>query len=100
MARDWFKRRLPARVERATFVLAASVVLALLFWQWRPIPGTLWRVTAQPWAGAIWVIFGLGWFIALSSMWMIDYWEFVRPRQASALTAVDPPPFQQRRPYA
>ena len=43
MARPWFKRRwtriVPGPAERASFVLAASLVLALLFWLWRPLGG-------------------------------------------------------------
>src|SRR5215471_6750789 len=41
MARPWFKRRwtrlVPASAERATFVLCATLLLALPFWQWRPV---------------------------------------------------------------
>lgn len=48
MARARFKRVLtriiPAAVERATFVLASSVTLVLLMWQWRPIRAVLWSV--------------------------------------------------------
>jgi len=45
MARPWFKRRwiriVPEPAERATFVLAANLALALLFWLWRPVKGTV-----------------------------------------------------------
>src|SRR5215475_5289794 len=47
MARPWFKRAwtrvVPAPAERTTYVVAASLVLALLFWLWRPLGGTVWN---------------------------------------------------------
>jgi protein-S-isoprenylcysteine O-methyltransferase Ste14 len=51
MARPSFKRRRPRLVpdaaERATFVLAANLALALLFWLWRPIGGTVWSLNGR-----------------------------------------------------
>jgi protein-S-isoprenylcysteine O-methyltransferase Ste14 len=60
MARPWFKRAwtrvVPAAIERSTYVLASSVVLALMFWLWRPIPGTVWSAHAVWLQAVLWTI--------------------------------------------
>src|SRR5919199_3268069 len=66
MARQWFKRAwtrvVPEPVERSTYVLAASLLLLLLFWQWRPIGGVVWNVENPAARAALYTVYALGWF--------------------------------------
>ena len=78
MARDWFKERwteiVPRHLERSTYVLIASLLLGLIFWQWRPIPDTVWSVTGTG-ASVLWGVFALGWGIVLVTTFLIDHFS-------------------------
>ena len=107
MARSAFKTRLvrvvPAAAERSTYVLATSLTLLLLFWQWRSLPDSLWRVDAQPLAALIWAVYGLGWAVAVASTFMVDHVDFLGLRQAgwhARPVAYEPPSFTERWLYA
>ncbi len=63
---------MPEPAERTSFVLAASLVLALLFWQWRPVGGTVWNLPG-PGAGALWAAYAAGWAVAISSTFLISH---------------------------
>jgi len=41
----WLTRMVPGPAERATFVLSASLTLALLFWAWHPFGGVVWTLS-------------------------------------------------------
>jgi methanethiol S-methyltransferase len=79
MARPGFKARwtriVPGPIERSTYVLAASLVLILLFLLWRPIPDTIWRVENGAVAAILWVLFALGWLTVLISTFLISHFE-------------------------
>lgn len=77
----WLKQRLPASAERSVYVLIASLVLILLFWQWRPIPEPVWAATSA--AGQVigWGLFALGFGIVLLSTFLIDHFDLFGLRQ-------------------
>ncbi len=79
MARPGFKRLwtriVPPAIERSTYVLLASLVLILLFWQWRPIPALIWTVTDPRGILALQVVFWLGWLILLMSTFLLNHFE-------------------------
>lgn len=77
----WMTRVVPAAVERSTYVLSTSLCLGLMFWEWRRLPASIWRVDAQPWVALLWGICALGWVIALGSTFMIDHLDFLGLRQ-------------------
>jgi protein-S-isoprenylcysteine O-methyltransferase Ste14 len=85
MARPWFKtwwtRFVPRPVERSTFVLATSVILAMLFWQWRPLPVVVWQVTNPVGQGLLICLFFSGIAVVLFSSFLIDHFDLFGLRQ-------------------
>lgn len=66
--KKWWTKIVPKPIERSTYVLSSSLVLALLMWLWQPLPQTVWQVTAQPATALLWGVFGFGWiFLFISS---------------------------------
>lgn len=86
MARPGFKRVwtrvVPKELERSLYVLIASAVLALLIWQWRPIPTpVLWHAEATWGVALAWSIMIVGILVLLWSTFLIDHFELFGLRQ-------------------
>jgi protein-S-isoprenylcysteine O-methyltransferase Ste14 len=85
MARPWFKRAwtaiVPHAAERSTYVLFSSLALAALFWQWRPIGGTIWQVDNPVGRAVILSFYVLGYVIVLAATFLINHFDLFGLRQ-------------------
>lgn len=86
MARPAFKRLwtriVPEPAERPTYVLASSVVLALLFAVWQPLPLQIWDVTDSIGGTMLTALYFGGWALLLYATALIDHFDLFGLRQA------------------
>jgi len=87
----WWTQFVPKQIERSTYVLLASLILLLLFWQWRPMPSVIWDAQATILGPVLVALSGLGWLIVLLSTFMINHFDLFGLRQVAV--------YFQRRPY-
>lgn len=95
MARPGFKRAwtriVPGEAERSVYVLIASMVLATVMWQWRPIPTPILWQAETVWSAAIgWGVMGLGVAVLLWATFLIDHFELLGLRQGWATLRGEP----------
>ena len=84
-------------------MLASSLVLLLLYWQWRPMPDLVWSVTAPFGRNLLWALFWLGWLIVLLSTFLINHfdlfglryvWLYMRCKPYTSLAFTTPGPYK------
>jgi protein-S-isoprenylcysteine O-methyltransferase Ste14 len=86
MARQGFKRQwtriVPEPLERSTFVLAATLAIALLLWQWRPLPEIVWSAEDTAARALLAGVSALGWLTLLIATFLINHFELFGLHQA------------------
>jgi protein-S-isoprenylcysteine O-methyltransferase Ste14 len=93
----WFTQYVPKSVERSTYVLFASLLLVLLFWQWRPLPDVVWHIEQPQIAMAVMGLSFLGWLTVLSSTFLINHFELFGLHQVANNLTGKPMPVQRFR---
>jgi protein-S-isoprenylcysteine O-methyltransferase Ste14 len=85
MARPAFKRLItrviPAVAERSTYVLASSLALLFLFWQWAPVGGIVWDVQSPAARAVLYAGFAFGWGLVLVTTFVINHFDLFGLRQ-------------------
>lgn len=85
MARPGFKPMLtkivPVAAERSTYVLASSLAMGFLFWQWRPLGGTVWDAGDGLAEGLLYLGYASGWILVLTATFVINHFDLFGLRQ-------------------
>ncbi|MFZ0545677.1 MAG: hypothetical protein WAM60_09580, partial [Candidatus Promineifilaceae bacterium] len=79
--KQWWTEIVPKQVERSTYVLVTSLLLALLFWQWHPMLGVVWSMDNTTGKAIFSVLFWLGWGTVLFSSFIINHFDLFGLRQ-------------------
>lgn len=99
----WWTKFVPEPIERSVYMLASNAALALMFWQWRPLGGTIWNVESTPGREILFGVYGLGWVIVLATTFLINHfdlfglrqtWLYFRGRPYTQLRFVTPVPYR------
>jgi methanethiol S-methyltransferase len=77
----WWTQFIPPSIERSTFVLLASTILLVTFWQWRPLPQIVWQTTHPIGVYGLSALSLLGWGIVLLASFMVSHFDLFGLRQ-------------------
>ncbi len=78
----WWTTIIPAPIERSLYVLAASLLLLLMNWQWQPMPEFVWHVKSTPGRLLLFATSFAGWGLVLYATWLINHFDLFGVRQA------------------
>jgi len=79
--KTWWCRFVPRPMERSTFVLLATALLALMMWQWRPLPKVVWEAPAPVLSSILLGVSLYGWLLVLYATFVIDHFDLFGLRQ-------------------
>ena len=80
--KQWLTRHVPHGAERGVYVLASSLALAILMWQWQPLGGVIWTLVNHRAYVLVLGLYVASWCFLLYSTFLIDHLDLFGLRQA------------------
>jgi protein-S-isoprenylcysteine O-methyltransferase Ste14 len=80
--KQWIAQYIPQAIERSTFVLVASLILAATFWLWIPIPGVVWSIDQPAIVAGLTMSYFFGWFLVFFASFLINHFDLFGLRQS------------------
>jgi protein-S-isoprenylcysteine O-methyltransferase Ste14 len=77
----WWTKIIPEAAERTTFVMASNLCLALIFWQWQPMPEIIWKTDNDTLRIVLMGISIAGFGFVVFSSFLIDHFDLFGLRQ-------------------
>ncbi|TNE52739.1 MAG: isoprenylcysteine carboxylmethyltransferase family protein [Bacteroidetes bacterium] len=79
--KEWWTRYIPKPIERSTYVLLSSIIMAVMMIYWQPMGGLVWNVENELAQHVLVGINLVGWTTVLLSTFMINHFDLFGLRQ-------------------
>lgn len=73
--KQWMSKAVPLHLQRAVYLVATSIMVAVLIVFWQPLPAMIWQVQDGFAAMLVWTLYGFGWVLLVIATFMIDHFE-------------------------
>lgn len=79
--KKWWTKIVPEAIERSTYVLASTILLAAIVYFWQPLGGIIWQVENTAVIALLYTLFAIGWSILFLASFQINHFDLFGLRQ-------------------
>lgn len=77
----WWTKIVPTAIERSTYVMASSLILAAIVYFWQPLGGIIWQIENSVAIAIVYGLFAIGWAILFLASFQINHFDLFGLRQ-------------------